>query len=41
MNNLNEIVQQHLSNGFTIVQARYKAAQEVILSKIEQSTVHS
>ena len=37
MKSLNDIVKDNMSNGFTFVQARYKAAQEIVLSKIEKS----
>ena len=37
MKSIDERVAYYVSNGFTIVQARYKVAQEIILSKIEQS----
>lgn len=37
MKTLDEIVKIHTSNGFTLIQARNKAAQEVVLSKIEKS----
>ncbi len=37
MKKLDDIVRTHTSSGFTLIQARNKAAQEVILSKIEKS----
>lgn len=37
MSNLKEKIERYVQDGFTVIQARYKTAQEIILSKIEKS----